>query len=121
MYSELSYTRRGSGEPLVLIHGIGHRRQAWDPVVSLLADSYEVFAVDLAGFGTSAPPPDRVGYSMENACQNLADNFSLWGIENPTSSATPWVAPWPSSWRPEATLDPPPRSAPLVSSADRTD
>ena len=23
----------GSGEPLVLIHGIGHRRQAWDPVL----------------------------------------------------------------------------------------
>lgn len=83
MYSELSHTRRGSGEPLVLIHGIGHRRQAWDPVVDLLAASYEVFAVDLAGFGESSPPPDGLSYSMSHACDNLVDNFSLWGIENP--------------------------------------
>ncbi len=83
MYSELAFTRRGSGEPLVLIHGIGHRRQAWDPVFDQLAEHYDVIAVDLAGFGESPKHPDRVNYSMENACQNLADNFSLWGIERP--------------------------------------
>lgn len=83
MYSELAYTRRGSGEPLVLIHGIGHRRQAWDPVIDRLAQSYDVIALDLAGFGESPKHPDRVSYSMENACQNLADNFALWGIERP--------------------------------------
>ncbi len=32
MHSELVYNRKGSGEPVVLIHGIGHRRQAWDPI-----------------------------------------------------------------------------------------
>ncbi|MGB9011366.1 MAG: alpha/beta fold hydrolase [Aeromicrobium sp.] len=83
MYSQLSHTRRGSGEPLVLIHGIGHRRQAWDPVFDLLAASYDVIAVDLAGFGESSPPPDGLSYSMEHACENLADNFLLWGIEKP--------------------------------------
>lgn len=83
MYSELAYTRRGSGEPLVLIHGIGHRRQAWDPVLDLLAESYDVFAIDLAGFGESPGLPAGMRYSMDNACQNLADNFSHWGIEKP--------------------------------------
>lgn len=83
MYSELRYTRTGSGEPLVLIHGIGHRRQAWDPVVGLLAASYDVFAIDLAGFGESPGLPDDMRYSMDNACQNLADNFAAWGIDRP--------------------------------------
>jgi pimeloyl-ACP methyl ester carboxylesterase len=83
MYSELTYSRSGSGEPLVLIHGVGHRRQAWNPVVDLLARSYEVYAIDLAGFGESPGLPDGMTYSMDNACQNLADNFANWGIENP--------------------------------------
>ena len=47
MYSELAYTRRGSGDPLVLIHGIGHRRQAWDPVFDQLAESYDDIMVGL--------------------------------------------------------------------------
>ncbi|MGJ9422333.1 alpha/beta fold hydrolase [Aeromicrobium sp. CF3.5] len=83
MYSELAYTRQGNGEPLVLIHGIGHRRQAWDPIIDQLAASYDVIAVDLAGFGESPAHPDGVNYSMANACQNLVDNFALWGIEKP--------------------------------------
>ena len=37
MTTRLAYTRKGSGEPLLLIHGIGHRRQAWDPVLDRLA------------------------------------------------------------------------------------
>ena len=28
MLPDLEYTRRGSGTPLVLLHGIGHRREA---------------------------------------------------------------------------------------------
>ncbi|RKS09414.1 pimeloyl-ACP methyl ester carboxylesterase [Nocardiopsis sp. Huas11] len=54
------YARLGRGEPLLLLHGLGHRRQAWDPVLRALAERYEVFALDLPGFGQSAAPaPDR--------------------------------------------------------------
>ncbi|MFF3149328.1 alpha/beta hydrolase, partial [Streptomyces sp. NPDC057927] len=31
----MSYARVGTGEPLLLLHGIGHHRQAWDPVVHI--------------------------------------------------------------------------------------
>ena len=34
----LAYERFGSGEPLVLVHGIAHRRQAWYPVAERLAE-----------------------------------------------------------------------------------
>ncbi|WP_456696622.1 alpha/beta fold hydrolase [Aeromicrobium sp. P5_D10] len=83
MLSELVYTRKGSGEPLVLIHGIGHRRQAWDPVFETLAESYDVIAVDLSGFGESPDYPAGTPHSMETASANLAANFSAWGIEKP--------------------------------------
>ena len=51
----LEHTRTGSGPPIVLMHGIGLDRRIWDPVVPLLAREHEVVAVDLPGFGESAP------------------------------------------------------------------
>lgn len=83
LLSRLVYDRQGSGEPLVLIHGIGHRRQAWYPIVDQLAERYEVITVDLAGFGESARYPRDVPYNMENAVEDLVANFAEWGIERP--------------------------------------
>ena len=51
----LAFERFGSGEPLVLVHGIGHRRQAWYPVCEQLAEQREVILVDLPGHGESDP------------------------------------------------------------------
>jgi pimeloyl-ACP methyl ester carboxylesterase len=51
----LVHHRAGAGEPLVLVHGIGSRLQCWDPVIGHLARTHEVIAVDLPGFGASAP------------------------------------------------------------------
>lgn len=49
----LAYERHGSGEPLVLVHGLTHRRQAWYPVLDELAAQREVILVDLPGHGQS--------------------------------------------------------------------
>jgi pimeloyl-ACP methyl ester carboxylesterase len=49
----LAYERHGSGDPLVLVHGITHRRQAWYPVLDELAEQREVILVDLPGHGES--------------------------------------------------------------------
>lgn len=51
----LAYERIGSGEPLVLLHGIGHRRQAWNAVLGRLTPHREVILVDLPGHGESPP------------------------------------------------------------------
>jgi len=50
---EVITIRRGSGEPYVLIHGIGSRAEVWAPVIPALADQFEVIALDLPGFGRS--------------------------------------------------------------------
>jgi pimeloyl-ACP methyl ester carboxylesterase len=57
---DLVFERRGDGPPLLLMHGIGHRRQAWEPVIDLLAAERDVIAVDLPGFGASPPLPPGV-------------------------------------------------------------
>jgi pimeloyl-ACP methyl ester carboxylesterase len=54
---ELDHHRGGSGEPLVLIHGIGHTWRGWKPVLPFLEPRFDVLAVDLPGFGHSAPLP----------------------------------------------------------------
>ena len=41
----------GSGRPAVLIHGLGGSALNWMAVAPRIAESYRVFALDLAGFG----------------------------------------------------------------------
>lgn len=48
----------GAGEPLVLIHGVGLRAEAWGPQIAPLAASHRVIAVDMPGHGESAPLPE---------------------------------------------------------------
>jgi pimeloyl-ACP methyl ester carboxylesterase len=51
----LAFERHGSGDPIVLVHGVTHRRQAWYPVLDQLAEQREVILVDLPGHGQSPP------------------------------------------------------------------
>ncbi|NKY85667.1 alpha/beta fold hydrolase [Nocardia veterana] len=53
----LNHHRVGTGEPLVLIHGVGSRWQVWEPIIDTLATGFDVIAVDLPGFGGSDPLP----------------------------------------------------------------
>ncbi len=50
----LHFTRAGHGRPVVLVHGITENLTAFDPVSTLLADHYDVLAVDVRGHGQSA-------------------------------------------------------------------
>jgi pimeloyl-ACP methyl ester carboxylesterase len=52
---DLHHVREGSGPPLLLLHGLGMSHTAWKPVWPGLARAHECFAVDLPGFGRSAP------------------------------------------------------------------
>jgi pimeloyl-ACP methyl ester carboxylesterase len=57
---QLAHARTGAGAPLVLLHPLGMTRRVWDPVVPALAEHFDVIAVDLPGFGDSAPLPAQV-------------------------------------------------------------
>lgn len=47
----------GAGAPLLLIHGVGMRAEAWGPQVAALSADNHVIAVDLPGHGESDPLP----------------------------------------------------------------
>ncbi|MEV4129037.1 alpha/beta fold hydrolase [Nocardia sp. NPDC049707] len=76
----LNHHRVGMGEPLVLVHGIGSRWQVWEPIIDTLAESFEVIAVDLPGFGKSAPLAHTTVDTLTDA---LGDFLAEQGIERP--------------------------------------
>ncbi|PCK88110.1 alpha/beta hydrolase [Rhizobium sophoriradicis] len=55
--SGTAYHEAGSGEPLVLIHGVGMRLEAWAPQIAFLSAGHRVIAVDMPGHGESAKLP----------------------------------------------------------------
>ncbi|MFF9089749.1 alpha/beta fold hydrolase [Streptomyces sp. NPDC014991] len=79
----VSYARVGRGEPLVLLHGIGHHRQAWDPVVDILATERDVIAVDLPGFGASPALPDGLAYDLPTTHTVLGSLFEALELDRP--------------------------------------
>jgi len=68
----IAYTVQGQGQPLLLIHGFGASMGHWRNNIPPLADAgYQVFAVDLLGFGGSEKP--ALNYSVELWQQQLYD------------------------------------------------
>jgi pimeloyl-ACP methyl ester carboxylesterase len=67
--------RHGSGPPLVLLHGVGHYGEAWQPVVDLLAADFDVIAVDLAGHGRSPALPDGAKPTIPTDAAAVAELF----------------------------------------------
>lgn len=47
----------GSGEPLLLIHGLGSSSRDWEPQVTRFSEDFRVIAMDLRGHGRSSKPP----------------------------------------------------------------
>src|SRR5436305_14357165 len=107
----LAYERHGAGEPLVLLHGVTHRRQAWYPVLDELAEQREVILVDLPGHGQS-PAFELDGLSVRDALRRDFEAFLTdQGLDRPHvagNSLGGLVALHAGSNGPARTLTPPP-------------
>lgn len=76
----LHVVSRGSGRPLVLVHGITLQAGVWSPQLHRLADRYRVLAVDVRGHGGSRAGDD--GFGRKVAARDLAtviEHFDLHG------------------------------------------
>jgi 3-oxoadipate enol-lactonase len=69
--NQLHYTRAGSGQPLVLIHGFPLDHSAWETLLPHLTGHFDVILPDLSGFGASALPEG--GCSLDEMAARLAD------------------------------------------------
>jgi pimeloyl-ACP methyl ester carboxylesterase len=87
--------RRGSGEPLLLIHGLGGSSGIWAPVIDLLAAEHEVIALDMPGFGAAPELPQGVEPTATNIAAAIHERCQGLGIERPHvagNSLGGWVA-----------------------------
>ena len=93
--SELDHHRGGSGEPLVLLHGIGHTWRGWKPMLPPLEESFDVLAVDLPGFGHSPPLPpglDSTPEALADAVERAMDEAGFETAHLSGNSLGGWVA-----------------------------
>ena len=67
----VAYREAGSGEVVVLIHGMAGSSDTWQAVMPQLAQRYRVIAPDLLGHGQSAKP--RTDYSLGAFAAGLRD------------------------------------------------
>jgi pimeloyl-ACP methyl ester carboxylesterase len=83
MNIELVHERRGSGPPLVLLHGFAHRWQGWLPVMDRLAQERQVIAVDLPGFGANPPWPRHRRFTVEAMVDEVEAFLAEAGLGHP--------------------------------------
>ncbi len=58
------YVERGTGEPVILLHGFFYNSCMWEKNIDALAEKFRVFAIDLWGFGYSTREPLDYGYPL---------------------------------------------------------
>lgn len=79
---ELAYERRGTGTPLVLIHGFPLDHSIWNAAAPLLENDFDLIIPDLRGFGGSTAP--STSYLMTDIASDLAALLDSLGVGQTT-------------------------------------
>ncbi len=75
---------RGSGPPLLLLHGNPLTQMSWDRIAPRLADHFTVVTTDLRGYGDSSKPeglPDHSNYTFRRMAQDQVEVMQHLGFE----------------------------------------
>jgi pimeloyl-ACP methyl ester carboxylesterase len=73
--TRLYYEIAGSGQPLVLMHGMGGDTRAWDHNFDEFSRHYRTIRYDMRGFGQSASPEEP--YTHEDDLKALLDHLGI--------------------------------------------
>lgn len=79
---EINYQDRGSGQPIVFVHGWAGAGDVWDYQVLDLADRYRVITIDQRGHGESDKPWGD--YSYDTLCGDLQALMGGLGLQDVT-------------------------------------
>ena len=78
----------GTGQPLVLLHGLASTCHIWDLVAPILAQWYRVYALDQRGHGESDKPAD--GYDFATVAGDLHMFVQAMGLASPIIAGHSW-------------------------------
>jgi pimeloyl-ACP methyl ester carboxylesterase len=70
---DLAYDERGSGEPIVLVHGTATARTVWRELVEALGDRARTIAYDRRAYGDSGAPEPYGGTTVGEQADDLAE------------------------------------------------
>ena len=73
---------RGSGRPVLFLHGVPDTAEIWSDVITRLSTGYRCLAPDLPGFGRSITPP-KFDCSLENRVNFINELIENIGINIP--------------------------------------
>jgi pimeloyl-ACP methyl ester carboxylesterase len=79
---QVAFRIAGTGDTVLLIHGMAGSSRTWRDVMPALAEHHQVLAPDLIGHGSSEKPPGD--YSLGAFASSLRDLLDLLGIERAT-------------------------------------
>jgi 4,5:9,10-diseco-3-hydroxy-5,9,17-trioxoandrosta-1(10),2-diene-4-oate hydrolase len=86
---ELRFLQSGSGDPVVLIHGLFGGHFCWRRNIRAFAERHQTLAVDLPGFGESVVSP-ALDCSMEAQALRLLSWLEQLGLESVSLVASSW-------------------------------
>jgi len=98
-----AYQESGTGEPLILLHGFGANKDAWNAIAPHLAHHYRLIAPDLPCFGDSSKP-EVPACRIENqvlALERFRKALKLRKISLAGNSMGGWIAGVYASTYPE--------------------
>jgi pimeloyl-ACP methyl ester carboxylesterase len=79
---KVAYRLAGTGETILLIHGMAGSSRTWRAVMPALAQHYQVLAPDLVGHGSSEKPPGD--YSLGAFASGLRDLMDVLDVDRAT-------------------------------------
>ncbi|MFQ5854250.1 MAG: alpha/beta fold hydrolase [Anaerolineae bacterium] len=74
---EMSYADRGTGLPIVFVHGFPLDGTLWQPQLDALSDEYRVIVPDLRGFGGSTPSQEVTMDQYADDLHTLLDELEV--------------------------------------------
>ena len=78
--ADLHYEVAGTGDTVVLLHGLGSSRRDWESQIARLSTQYRVVSIDLRGHGRSSRP--RGPYRMADFAADIAAILAHLGVDS---------------------------------------
>lgn len=79
---DIHYQDRGSGETIILMHGIFSALQTWDPWADELAKTHRVIALDMPGFGLTGAPADLDRFNEDDLFKTFEGFVEQLGVSH---------------------------------------